>query len=298
MKVFILLLHDLQSQGLIHPPKWLADNVHFLCYTGSTAYGMSGETSDLDVYGIAIPPLKMIFPHLDGVVPGFGNQGESFNSWSEHHINTPTTEYDFTVFSIVKFFHLAFENNPNCVDVLFVPQRCILHSTKIGQMIRDRRKDFLSSHVALKTKAYAFSQLKKLNAKQSSDNPKRQATIDAHGYDTKHGSHVVRLCLQAQQILLEGDLDLERNSEILKSVRRGEWSLERLQTWFAEKEMQLEKAYSETSLPRSPDEGTIKELLLNCLETHYGSLDKAVTRQTDIDKVLAEMRQVIERHGG
>lgn len=293
-----MLIHDLQKLNLIHPPKWVADNVHLLCYTGSTAYGMSGDTSDLDVYGVVIPPKNIVFPHLAGVVYGFGNQGEVFNSWSEHHVKTNDTEYDFTVFSIVKFFDLAFGSNPNSVEILFVPQRCVLHATKIGQLIQENRKLFLSTHVAWKAKAYAYSQLKKLKGKQVSDNPKRQASIDAHGYDTKHGSHVVRLCLQAEQILYEHDLDLERNSEILKAVRRGEWSLDRLEKWFSEKELQLEKAYSESTLQRSPDEEAIKMLLIECLEMHYGSLgEAALVKQSDTDKLIREIRSVLDRHG-
>jgi hypothetical protein len=47
------------------------------------------------------------------------------------------------VFSIVKFFQLAMENNPNIINSLFTPVSCVLHCTKIGNLIRDRRRDFL-----------------------------------------------------------------------------------------------------------------------------------------------------------
>ena len=55
-------------------------------------------------------------------------------------------------------------------------------------------------------------------------------------------------------ILMEGDIDLQRNNEQLKAIRRGEWTEERLRTWFADKESQLERVYAESTLRATPDE--------------------------------------------
>jgi len=41
-----MLLNDLQSKGLIHPPPWLASTTHYLCQMGSVAYGVAGDDSD------------------------------------------------------------------------------------------------------------------------------------------------------------------------------------------------------------------------------------------------------------
>lgn len=295
-----MLLHRLQSDGLISPPKWLADNTQYVCYTGSTAYGASADTSDLDCYGWAFPPKDVVFPHTAGHILGFGNDPPAFNCYQEHHIVDKKSgkEYDFQIYSVVHYFNLLLQNNPNMVDSLFVPDRCVLHATKVGQLVREKRKLFLHKGAFHKFKGYAYAQLKKVRAKSSSASDKRQATIDAHGYDTKHAYHIVRLALECQEILETGDLHLDQNGAQYRAIRNGEWTLDRLEKWFEDKERHLENAYAESKLPHAAPEEEIKELLLNCLETHYGSLDKAVTRQTDIDKVLAEMRQVIERHGG
>ena len=293
-----MLIHRLEKDGLIHPPKWLADNCHYLTVMGSVAYAVSNDMSDMDVYGFCIPPKEMTFPHLAGEIPGFGTQLQRFDQWQQHHIVQGDKEYDFSINSIVKYFQLCMENNPNMVDSLFTPQRCVIHSTQIGNLVREHRKMFLHTGSFHKFKGYAYGQLQKVLNKKISDNPKRQASIDLCGYDAKAGYHVVRLALECEQILIEGDLDLERNREQLKAIRRGEWSKDRLTTFFEDKERHLENLAASSSLPKFPDEDQIKGLLMKCLETHYGSLSKAVTISTDIDKVLATMQRVIDQYKG
>lgn len=125
---------------------------------------------------------------------------------------------------------------------------------------------------------------------------KRLDSVKRHSYDVKFAYHIVRLALECEQILTEGDLDLERNSEVLKAIRRGEWTLERMQGWFSDKEVHLENAKDRSTLPNVPNTAAIQGLLMECLEHHYGSLDKAVHRQTNVDDLLREMQAVIDRH--
>jgi hypothetical protein len=102
----------------------------------------------------------------------------------------------------------------------------------------------------------------------------------------------------AQQILVEHDLDVEVNREILKSIRRGEWSEEKLHGWFDEKEKQLEEMYTKSTLQHAPDEEAIKDLLMRCLEQHYGSLDQAVKREVPVERMISELKSVIEKYEG
>ena len=127
---------------------------------------------------------------------------------------------------------------------------------------------------------------------------KRQLDTAINDYSTKFAYHVVRLALEAQQILVEHDLDVEANREILKSIRRGEWSEEKLRGWFDEKEKQLEEMYTKSTLRHKPDEEAIKGLLMNCLEQHYGSLDRAVKREVPVDRMISELKAVLEKYEG
>lgn len=286
-------LQRLAERNLVKTPRWLPSNVQFETIMGSMAFGVSSDSSDIDVYGWAIPPKEEIFPHLAGEVPGFGQPRKRFEQFQEHHVIDPDAlagrgrTYDFTIYGIVKFFQLAMENNPNVIDSLFTPVTCVLHSTRIGNLVRENRRLFLHRGAWPKFKGYAYSQLHKLAIKEPVG--KRAELVAEHGYDTKFAYHVVRLLGEVEQILMEGDIDLQRDNERLKAIRRGEWTEERLRQWAAGKEADLERAYASSSLPATPDEERLRTLLLNCLEEHYGSLDGCVVEP---DRAVAALRAV------
>lgn len=295
-----MLLQDLLKKNLIHPPKWLPDNTVYMTVMGSQAYGVSNDDSDLDIYGFCIPPKELVFPHLGGEIPGFGKQIQRFNVYQEHHVKDPSTsiERDFAIYGIVAYFQLCMENNPNMIDSLFVPRNSIIHSTAIGELVREDRKKFLHKGAWHKFKGYAYGQMSKIENKVNSSNEKRAGYIEQYGYDVKFAYHCVRLMNEVEQILIEGDLDLQRNREQLKSIRRGEWTLEQLKDYFTHKEKTLETAYANSHLPYGPDEETIKDLLLSCLEQHYGNLDAAIQRNPSMDMFLRDIGELVKKYGG
>lgn len=294
----------LTERGLVRPPRWLPTNVQYETIMGSLAYGVSSDASDIDVYGWAIPPKDDVFPHLRGEIPGFGKQHERFAQFQEHHIRDADAQgghgrtYDLTIFGIVKFFQLAMENNPNVIDSLFTPANCVLHSTRVGNLVRENRRLFLHRGAWPKFKGYAYSQLHKIAVKEPRG--KRAEIVAKHGYDTKFAYHVVRLLGEAEQILVEGDIDLQRDNDRLKAIRRGEWTEDRLRKWAADKEVDLERAYAESKLPAAPDESKLRDLLLQSLEEHYGNLqgcvvlpDRAVNALRSVQAELEKVRDLL-----
>jgi len=266
---------------------------------GSIAYGVSSDNSDLDIYGFCIPPKEIIFPHLAGEILGFGKQKQRFEQYQQHGVEDKTAcggkgqKYDITVYNIAKYFQLCMDNNPNMIDSLFTPDNCVIHRTKIGDMVRDNRKLFLHKGSWHKFKGYAYSQLHKMSNKKPEG--KRKETVEQYGYDVKFAYHIVRLLNEIEQILIEFDLDLQRNREQLKSIRRGEWAEEEIREYFASKERELETAYLNSKLPHSPDEDKIKALLLACLEEHYGNLDQCIVVQDRAIEVLKEIQASVAK---
>jgi predicted nucleotidyltransferase len=290
-----MILHDLQKQNLIQPPKWLSDNCCYLTIMGSEAYGVSSGDSDKDVYGVTIPPKDLVFPHLAGHIDGFGRQIQRFDVWQQHHIPYNEKEYDFAVYSIVRYFHLCMENNPNMIDSLFTPRRCVIHITPLFEYVRENRKEFLHKGCFHKLKGYAYAQLQKIKNKKPS-NDKRAADVEVNGFDTKFAYHLVRLLNECEQILVKHDLDLEENNEQLKSIRRGEWGLDRIVTFFESREKSLDLIYAQSTLRHEPDEKVIKNMLLHCLEIHYGSLDNAIKKDNNIVQMINELENVIQKY--
>ena len=174
-----MLLQDLAKRNLISPPKWLPDNTHYMTVMGSEAYAVPKDTgSDIDYYGFCIPPKELVFPEKYGnQITGFGKQIQRFTNWQQHHVKQNEQVYDFCLYSIVTYFQLIMDANPNMIDTLFVPRRCIVHSTLLAENIRDNRKLFLSKKAWPKFRGYSYSQLSKLNNK-TRDNVKRLQSFE------------------------------------------------------------------------------------------------------------------------
>jgi len=289
-------IQRLTEQQHIRPPSWLPDNVRYETIMGSQAYGVTTENSDWDLVGFCVPPKDMVFPHLAGYIPGFGKQQQKFVCYQQHHVRAEGKTYDLNCYNIVHWFHLCMGCNPNMLDSLFVPRECIVHSSKISEMVREKRHMFLHKGAWHKYKGYSFSQLHKMKNKHPEG--KRAVTVDKYGFDVKFAYHLVRLLGEVEQILAEGDIDLRRNREHLKAIRRGEVSEEDIRKWAADKEHVLEKLYATSKLQHQPDQDAIKQLLLDCLEEHYGTIEGCIV--TDKGPVLAlrEIADIIDKNRG
>lgn len=292
-------LYKLWDQGkLSSPPKFLQGNLHYECLMGSSAYGVSSDNSDTDLYGFAIPPKDWVFPHLAGFVPGFGTHPPKFDQFQQHHVKSDNgNEYDFSIYGIVKYLDLLMDCNPNIVDSIWVPANCITHCTAIGQMVRDQRKLFLHKGAWHRFRGYAYSQLHKIQNKQNATSERRKDLIERYGYDVKFAYHVVRLLDECQQILETGEIDLQRDRERLKAIRRGEWTEEQIRDFFSAKEKELEALYQSSLLRYEPDEQAIKQLLLNCLEHHYGSLSDCIAIPDRYKESLMKIGNIVREAG-
>lgn len=342
---------ELKKAEAITPPRFVYDQLHYEVIMGSFAYGVSSDTSDLDVYGFCVPPKSIVFPHTTGkYIFGYDPVKGNFEQWTEHHIKHKNKEYDFTIYNIVKYFRLCADGNPNMVDSLFVPNRCVTHITQMGNLVRENRRLFLTKKCWHTFKGYAFSMLNKARNKIKAEEitsirrfeaehdlgheitfdevekeMKRRTTISTlknltneelktyyllykkglnktkrfesqkiHNTDLKFLYHLVRLLGEVEQILLEGDLDLERNREQLKAIRRGDWTKERVEDYFETKEKDLESLYLKSNLPHGPDRDKIRDLLFECLEMH-GYKDVMI-KELNCGDLLNDIEDVLSKY--
>ena len=95
-----------------------------------------------------------------------------------------------------------------------------------------------------------------------------------HGYDTKHGMHLVRLMRMCAEILERGEVLVRRpDAAELLEIRHGAWSYDRLIGWAREQDARMAELAAKSSLPRSPDRTAISEL---CVELVSERLCSAV----------------------
>ena len=289
----------LDKLGLLKAvPKFLSHAIQYEVVMGSIAYGVSRDDSDMDIYGFAIPPRDQVFPHLKGYVYGFDKEPTAFSQYQQHHVWDANAlggkgrEYDLTVYSIVRYFRLLADCNPNIIDTLFVPRHCVVYSTSIGELVRESRHLFLHKGCWATFKGYAYAQMHKMRSKVPEG--KRINIVKTFGYDVKFAYHVVRLLNEVEQIMAEGTLELDSNAEQLKAIRRGDWSQQQVEDYFFEKEKRLETIYVESKLPATADLIAIRTLLLNCLEQHYGSLENCIVSPEKNAQALSEIQKILD----
>jgi predicted nucleotidyltransferase len=163
---------------------------------GSHAYGMNHADSDVDTAGIFMLPMEKIISLFEPVGTVTRTDGADKDD-----------EPDFTFHELKKYMGLAMKNNPTALEYLWLDEYLTL--SEVGQVLINNRKHFLSQAIRKSYGGYARQQLQRLRSTGNfgSDLKKRQA---------KNARHLVRLCLQAKNVLETGELrlkltDLEKN---------------------------------------------------------------------------------------
>lgn len=95
-----------------------------------------------------------------------------------------------------------------------------------------------------------------------------RAKLEAeHGYDTKHGMHLVRLMRMGVEIL-EGKGVIVRRPDAaeLLSIRRGAWPYDMLISWAEAQDARLQELYRTSTLPKKPDVHKVDEVVIHLVE--------------------------------
>ncbi len=112
----------------------------FEAIIGSKAYGLATPKSDTDIRGVFILPQNMYY-------------GLQYTE----QVNNETN--DIVYYELRRFIELLAKNNPNILEMLNVPEECVLFRHPIMEMIKPEY--FLSKLCEQSFANYAFTQIKK-----------------------------------------------------------------------------------------------------------------------------------------
>lgn len=131
---------------------------------GSQAYGTSRPDSDEDTVAVCVP-LEEYF----------------FSSKTFEQVNY--SETDRVIYCVRKMIRLMADNNPNCLDILFTPERCIKKTTKYWDLIRENSSRFVSKKCKFTFSGYAVAQLARIRTHRSFllDPPKQAPERSMYG---------------------------------------------------------------------------------------------------------------------
>lgn len=130
----------------------------FKAMVGSHLYGLQTETSDEDYLGVYIPK------SLATLISPFKNEtevDESIVSKDDNNKND-NDAVDCKYYRIDKFIKLLADNNPNVLEMLFIPDDKVLYCHPFfKKYILDQYENFISKRIINKFIGYAISQEKK-----------------------------------------------------------------------------------------------------------------------------------------
>jgi len=347
----------------------------FMTLTGSRVYGTATPESDYDCRGVAIPPARY------------------FYGYKSHFDQFEDPNADTVVYDIRKFLKLAADNNPNVIEMLYIPQKHWTVSSPYWERLVMARDLFLSQKAYSTFRGYAYAQLKriqthrgwllqgevlkptreqfglppgqaannsqvgaalelvnrflqqhdvelslaevaKLGAKaeavdlrqhiwdfleqtldlvkaeiedkvfntamqrigfdtnmidrlqreksylaakrhheswlrwKAERNEKRKAMEQTSGFDLKHSSHLARLLLMCEDILVNNTIEVEcRDVQWLRDILEGRVSYDDMMTWADQQENKLEQLKATTTLRHSPDRNAIEYLGIELIQT-------------------------------
>lgn len=204
-------------------PASLLPYVIYRAITGSTAYGLNHEGSDIDRRGFYLPPA-----HLHWGLAPLPEQLETGN--------------EECYWEIEKFIRMALKANPNVLECLYSP--LVQTATPLAQELLEIRHIFLSRHIHRTHNAYALSQFKKLE----------QDLRNQRQIKWKHAMHLIRLLLSGISALRDGAVQLrvDAHRDRLLSIRRGELLWPEVDAWRLALHRELDEALDQTKLPEHP----------------------------------------------
>ena len=203
--------------------------------TGSRAYGLATDASDVDRRGVYAAPAPLFWrftkppTHLDGPLP------EQF-SWE-----------------VERFCELALGANPTVLECLWSP--IVERVTLIGEELLAVRTAFLSRHAHRTFLCYAEAQFRKLEGDLRNGGEPRW----------KHVMHMLRLLVSGLHLARHGEprVDVGDLRDRLLAVRRGEVGWDEVETWRASLTADLDEARARSPLPPEPDRSAVEELLIS-----------------------------------
>ena len=194
-------------------------NTILRCQVGSGVHGTAVEgTDDRDEMGICCEP------------PAYVIGLRQFEQWiwrsRPEGVPSGPGDLDLCVYSLKKWMRLALNGNPTVLLPLFVPESEFVTSTPLGRLLRSHAPQIVSRQAGRRFAGYLEAQRRGLLSRNGKGRDvTRAALVEAHGWDTKYGGHMIRLGLQGIELMTTGRITLpmpEPGLSLVRAIRAGD----------------------------------------------------------------------------
>lgn len=237
-------------------------NLILKAMVGSNLYGTESKDSDKDYVGIFIPDEEYVLglPTCDQV--------EVRTNPSDSGRRNNKDDVDTVLYSLPKFIKLAYGNNPNILEILFVDNKHKVFCNEFGERLQKAFPLFVSKRIKQTFLGYAISQKRKVISRKPIGD--RKVYIEKYGYDVKFASHLIRLLEEGIQLLTEGELTFPiPNNRFIRDIKLGKYSMDEVLRKAESLENLIETAYIISKLPNKPDYDAISKLQIDLLRDFW-----------------------------
>ena len=242
------------------------DDIIHAFKAGSDLHGARIEgKSDLDVAGVFIeaPVLNL----------GIDKREHFITSTADNGVKNTTDDKDAAFHSLRHWACLAAGGNPTIIAYAFAPIDSQLADSVWAQDVVPNVEHFIAKKHTNAFLGYAINQLKRLQGKLGAGKHGQRPELEAlYGYDTKMAMHMIRLLQEGIELMKTGRLTFPRpEKDLLLQIRKGEWTLERVEQYFAELDAELRATELASPLPKNIDRAKVSSIISNAYLSHWRS---------------------------
>jgi predicted nucleotidyltransferase len=213
----------------------LWDCVIYRCVTGSQAYGLAGEGSDVDRRGFYLPPADL--------------------QWSLYGVPEQLEKHETqeVYWEIRKFLTMALKADPNVLECLYTP--LVETCSPLAEELRENRGRLLSKLMYRTYNGYTLSQFRRLE----------QDLRTTGKLNWKHAMHLIRILLAGIAAVETGEIAVRVPDDLrerLLKIRRGEIAWKEIDAWRLELHSQFDEAFARSPLPERPDYAWTNQFLI------------------------------------
>lgn len=140
--------------------KEIEDNMILFCKSGSHAYGLNTETSDLDFKGITIAPKRFYITLVE-----FEQKDKGWADDCPPDTKFPElNDSDSQVYELRRYLKLIQSQNPNILEMLWQEPEDYIFITPLGQILVDSRHRLITKKISGTFIQYARAQIKKMHS--------------------------------------------------------------------------------------------------------------------------------------
>lgn len=150
-----------EEYGFLRTEPRLGDNICLLAFGGSTAYGLDGPKSDIDIRGITLPTKRDLLG-ASFIIDPIERKNKNLIFGKDGFEQFLDVETDTTVYVLDKIVKLLYKCNPNTIEILGCKPEHYAKVSPAGQKLIDNRELFLSMMAYDSFAGYARGQFQRL----------------------------------------------------------------------------------------------------------------------------------------